>query len=300
MMVSFIDQHRAAYGVEPICAQAPIAPSTYYEHKAREAKPERLPRRARRDVEISAQIRRVYDKNFQVYGARKIWRQLARERVTVARCTIERLMRRLGLQGVVRGGKRRTTISRDQTEYPADLVKRQFVAIRPDQLWVADFTYVATWAGFVYAAFVIDAFSRRVIGWRVSRSMHTDLVLDALEQALWSRSGAKGVVHHSDRGSQYLSIRYTERLTQAGVEPSVGSVGDSYDNALAETIIGLYKTEVIHRRGPWRKLDDVEYATLEWVDWFNNRRLLEPTGNLPPAEFELLYYRQLDESAIAA
>jgi putative transposase len=300
MMMAFIDQHRAEYGVEPICAQLPIAPSTYYEHKAREAKPERLPQRLRRDVEISDQIRRVYDENFQVYGARKIWRQLVRERVAVARCTIERLMRRLGLQGVVRGGKRRTTIRRDQKDYPADLVKRQFVAIRPDQLWVADFTYVATWAGFVYAAFVIDVFSRRVIGWRVSRSMHTDLVLDAREQALWSRSRATGVVHHSDRGSQYLSIRYTERLTQAGAEPSVGSVGDSYDNALAETIIGLYKTEVIHRRGPWRKLDDVEYATLEWVDWFNNRRLLESIGNLPPSEFELLYYRQLEESASAA
>ena len=299
-MVSFIDQHRSEYGVEPICAQAPIAPSTYYEHKAREAQPEREPPRLRRDAEISGEIRRVYDDNFQVYGARKVWRRLGRDGIGVARCTVERLMRSLGLQGVVRGAKRRTTISRDQTEYPADLVKRQFTAVRPNQLWVADFTYVATWAGFVYVAFVIDVFSRRIIGWRVARSMHTDLVLDALEQALWSRSGAKGVVHHSDRGSQYLSIRYTERLTQAGVEPSVGSVGDSYDNSLAETIIGLYKTEVIHRRGPWQKLDDVEYATLEWVDWFNNRRLLEPTGNLPPAEFELLYYRQLDESAAAA
>lgn len=299
-MVSFINQHRSEYGVEPICSQLPIAPSTYYEHKAREAQPEREPPRLRRDAEMSGEIRRVYDDNFQVYGARKVWRQLGRDGIAVARCTVERLMRSLGLQGVVRGAKRRTTISRDQTEYPTDLVKRQFAAIRPDQLWVADFTYVATWAGFVYAAFVIDVFSRRVIGWRVSRSMHTDLVLDAFEQALWSRSGAKGVVHHSDRGSQYLSIRYTERLTQAGVEPSVGSVGDSYDNAMAETIIGLYKTEVIHRRGPWRKLDDVEYATLEWVDWFNNRRLLESIGNLPPAEFELLYYRQLDESAIAA
>jgi putative transposase len=209
-------------------------------------------------------------------------------------------MRRLGLQGVVRGGKRRTMIRGGQTEYPADMVKRQFVALRPDQLRVADFTYVATWAGFVYAAFVIDVFSRRIIGWRVSRSMQTDLLLDALEQALWSRSRAKGVVHHSDRGSQYLSIRYTERLRQAGAEPSVGSVGDSYDYSLAETIIGLYKTEVIHRRGPWRKLDDVEYATLEWVDWFNNRRLLESIGNLPPSEFELLYYRQFDESATAA
>ncbi len=299
-MGSFINQHRSEYGVEPICAQLPIAPATYYEHKTREESPARLPARIRRDVELSRDIRRLYDENFQVYGARKIWRQLGRERVAVARCTVERLMRRLGLQGVVRGGKRRTTIRGCQTEYPADLVKRQFVAIRPDQLWVADFTYVATWAGFVYAAFVIDVFSRRVIGWRVTRSMQTDLVLDALEQALWSRSRAKGVVHHSDRGSQYLSIRYTERLTQAGVEPPVGSVGDSYDNALAETIIGLYKTEVIHRRGPWRKLGDVEYATLEWVDWFNNRRLLESIGNLPPSEFELLYYRQLDESATAA
>jgi putative transposase len=299
-MVSFIDQHRAEYGVEPICAQLPIAPATYYEQKAREADPEREPPRVRRDVEISQEIQRVWDENFQVYGARKIWRQLCREGVAVARCSVERLMRSLGLQGAVRGGKRRTTISRDQTEYPADLVKRQFVAIRPNQLWVADFTYVATWAGFVYVAFVIDVFSRRIIGWRVARSMHTDLALDALEQALWARSGARGVIHHSDRGCQYLSIRYTERLKEAGVEPSVGSVGDSYDNALAESVIGLYKTEVIDHRGPWRNLDDVEYATLDWVDWFNNRRLLESIGNLPPAEFESMYYRQLDESAVAA
>ena len=299
-MVSFIDQHRAEYGVEPICAQLPIAPATYYEQKAREADPEREPPRVRRDVEISQEIRRVWDENFQIYGARKIWRQLCREGVAVARCSVERLLRSLGLQGAVRGGKRRTTISRDQTEYPVDLVKRQFVAMRPNQLWVADFTYVATWAGFVYVAFVIDVFSRRIIGWRVARSMRTDLVLDALEQALWARSGARGVIHHSDRGSQYLSIRYTERLKEAGVEPSVGSVGDSYDNALAESVIGLYKTEVIDHRGPWRNLDDVEYATLDWVDWFNNRRLLEPIGNLPPAEFESMYYRQLDESAVAA
>jgi transposase InsO family protein len=194
-MVSFIDQHRSEYGVEPICAQLPITPATYYEHKAREADPERLPPRGRRDVEISQEIQRVWDENFQVYGARKIWRQLCREGVTVARCSVERLMRSLGLQGVVRGGKRRTTISRDQTGYPADLVKRQFAAIRPNQLWVADFTYVATWAGFVYVAFVIDVFSRRIIGWRVARSMHTDLVLDALEQALWARSNSKGVIH---------------------------------------------------------------------------------------------------------
>ena len=299
-MVAFIDQHRAEYGVESICEQLPIAPSAYYEHKAREAEPERQPPRVRRDAEVECEIRRVYDDNFQVYGARKVWKQLCRDGVGVARCTVERLMRSLGLQGVVRGGKRRTTISRDRTDGPADLVKRQFTATHPNELWVADFTYVATWAGFVYVAFVIDVFSRRIIGWRVARSMQTDLVLDALEQALWARSGAEGVVHHSDRGCQYLSIRYTERLKEAGVEPSVGSVGDSYDNALAESVIGLYKTEVIHHRGPWRNLDEVEYATLVWIDWFNKRRLLEPIGHVPPAEFESMYDRQQDESAAAA
>ncbi len=249
-MVSFIDAHRAAYGVESICAQLPIAPSQYYAHKAREAEPTRLPPRLLRDRLLAQEIRRVYEENFRVYGARKVWRQLGREGQVVARCTVERLMRALGLQGVVRGRKCRTTISDDSAEGPLDRVNRQFQASRPNQLWVADFTYVATWAGFVYVAFVIDVFARRIIGWRVARSMHTELVLDALEQALWSRSGTKGVVHHSDRGGQYLSIRYSERLAEAGVEPSVGSVGDSYDNALAETIIGLYKTEVIHRRGP--------------------------------------------------
>jgi putative transposase len=299
-MVSFINQYRGEYGVEPICRQLPIAPSTYYEHQARTAEPERLPPRRQREAELSPEIRRVYQENFQVYGARKIWRQLGREQITVARCTVERLMRALGLQGVVRGKKRCTTISENEACFPADRVKRQFTATRPNQLWVADFTYVATWAGFVYVAFVIDVFARRIIGWRVARSMQTDLVLDALEQALWSRSGAKGVIHHSDRGSQYLSIRYSERLAEAGVEPSVGSVGDSYDNALMETIIGLYKAEVIHRRGPWRQLDDVEYATLEWVDWFNHRRLLTSIGNLPPAEVELMYDRQHRESATAA
>jgi transposase InsO family protein len=299
-MVSFIDQHRDEYGVEPICEQLPIAPATYYEHKARAKEPARLPPRVRRDVELAREIRRVWDENFQVYGARKVWLQLGREEITVARCTVERLMRSLGLQGVVRGSKCRTTIRDDGAAYPADRVQRQFSATRPNQLWVADFTYVATWAGFAYVAFVIDVFSRRVIGWRVARWMRTELVLDALEQALWSRSGAKGVIHHSDRGSQYVSIRYSERLAQAGVEPSVGSVGDSYDNALAETIIGLYKAEVIHCRGPWRGLDDVEYATLEWVDWFNNRRLLTSIGNIPPAELEMMYNLQLEESATAA
>jgi putative transposase len=299
-MVSFIDAHRAVYGVESICAQLPIAPSQYYEHKAREAEPARLPPRLRRDRLLAQEISRVYEENFQVYGARKVWRQLGREGFVVARCTIERLMRQLGLHGVVRGRKCRTTIADDHAERPLDRVNRQFLASQPNELWVADFTYVATWTGFVYVAFVVDVFARRIIGWRVARSMHAELVLDALEQALWSRSGIKGVVHHSDRGSQYLSIRYSERLADAGAEPSVGSVGDSYDNALAETIIGLYKAEVIHRRGPWRHIDAVEYATLEWVDWFNHRRLLEPIGNVPPAELELAYCRQQEELATAA
>jgi transposase InsO family protein len=299
-MVSFIDAHRAKHGVEPICAQLPIAPSTYYESKAREADPARLPARARRDIELSGEIRRVYDENFLVYGARKIWRQLNREQIPVARCTVERLMRSLGLQGVMRGRSCQTTISDDAADRPADLVNRQFVATRPNQLWVADITFVATWTGFVYVAFVIDVFARRIVGWRVANSLRTDLVLDALEQALCSRTGTQGLIHHSDRGCQYLSIRYTERLAEAGVDASVGSVGDSYDNALAETINGLYKTEVIRHRGPWRNIDAVEYATLEWVDWFNHRRLLEPIGDIPPAELEQAYYRQLEESAMAA
>jgi transposase InsO family protein len=299
-MVSFIDEHRAAYGVESICAQLPIAPSMYYEHKARQANAEHLPARVRRDRALITEIRRVHEENFRVYGARKVWRQLGREGQVVARCTIERLMRVLGLQGVVRGRKRRTTFSDDRAERPLDRVNRQFRASRPNELWVADFTYVATWTGFVYVAFVIDVFARRIIGWRVARSMQTELVLDALEQALWARSEAKGVIHHSDRGCQYLSIRYTERLAEAGAEPSVGSVGDSYDNALAETIIGLYKTEVIHQRGPWRHVDAVEYATLEWVDWFNHRRLLESIGNVPPAELETSYYQSTGQLLMAA
>jgi transposase InsO family protein len=299
-MVSFIDEHRSKYGVESICTQLPIAPSMYYEHKARQAEPARLPERVRRDSELSLEIQRVYAENFEVYGARKVWRQLHREEFDVARCTVERLMRSMGLQGVVRGKRCRTTIADDSADRPLDRVNRQFYAVRPNQLWVADFTYVATWAGFVYVAFVVDVFARRIVGWRVARSMHTDLVLDALEQALWARSTPQGLIHHSDRGSQYLSIRYSERLAEVGIEPSVGSIGDSYDNALAETIIGLYKTEIIHRRGPWRTLDAVEYATLGWVDWFNNRRLLESIGNVPPAELEMAYYRQHEESAMAA
>ena len=300
MMVSFIDAHRGEHGVEPICAQLPIAPSTYYEHKTRETDPDRLPWRTQRDRALKTEIQRVWEENFRVYGARKVWRQLKREGFGVARCTVERLMGVLGLQGAVRGKLCKTTIPDDAADRPADLVNRQFSAERPDQLWVADMTYVATWTGFVFVAFVIDVFSRRIVGWRVASSMKTDLVLDALEQALWARNKPKGLIHHSDRGSQYLSIRYTERLAEAGVESSVGSRGDSYDNALAETINGLYKTEVIHRRGPWRHRDGVEYATLEWVDWFNKRRLLEPIGNVPPAEFEAAYYRQQSESAMVA
>jgi transposase InsO family protein len=299
-MVSFIDAHRTTYGVESICAQLPIAPSLYYEHKAREVEPARLQPRLQCDRMLALKIRRVYDENFHVYGARKVWRQLGREDIVVARCTVERLMRSLSLQGAVRGRKCRTTIADKSAERPLDLVKRQFQASRPNELWVADFTYVATWAGFVYVAFVIDVFARRIIGWRVARSMHAELVLDALEQALWARSGTQGVVHHSDRGSQYLSIRYSERLAEAKAQPSVGSIGDSYDNALAETIIGLYKTEVIHRRGPWRHLEAVEYATLEWIDWFNHRRLLEPIGNVPPAELESSYYQSTSQLPMAA
>ena len=299
-MVSFIDAHRDAHGVEPICRMLPIAPSQYYEHKARQANPELLPQRAKRDTALREQIQRVWDANFQVYGARKVWRQLHREETLVARCTVERLMRQMGLQGAIRGRKFKTTIPDDTAARPADLVQRNFTATRPNQLWVSDLTYVATWNGFVYVAFVIDVFARKIVGWRASRSLRTDLALDALEQALYARPLLEPLVHHSDRGVQYLSFRYTERLVEAGIEPSVGSVGDSYDNALAESVIGLYKTEVIQRRGPWRHLEAVEFATLEWVDWFNNRRLLEPIGNIPPAEFELMYYRSQQTPAMAA
>jgi putative transposase len=299
-MVSFVDDHRASYGVEPICAMLPIAPSTYYERKGQQAYRERLSARARRDLELQPEIRRVWEENFRVYGARKVWRQLNREGIPVARCTVERLMGGSGLSGAVRGRKFKTTIADDTAARPADLVCREFSASRPNQLWVSDLTYVATWQGFVYVAFVIDVFSRMIVGWRASRSLRTDLALDALEQALWARPDTHRLVHHSDRGVQYLSIRYTERLAEAGIEPSVGSVGDSYDNALAESVIGLYKTEVIRRRGPWRNLEAVEFATLEWIDWFNNRRLLEPIGNVPPAELEELYYRSQKAQAQVA
>ena len=301
-MIAFIDEHRATYGVEPICRVLPIAPSTYHAHAARRADPKRLPARVRSDAVLMVEIRRVYEANFRVYGVRKVWRQLAREGIVVARCTVARLMRRMDLQGVVRGRKVRTTMPDPAAACPLDRVNRQFRAPAPNRLWVSDFTYVATWAGFVYVAFVIDTFARRIVGWRVSRTAHASFVLDALEQALHERRpvGGGGLVHHSDRGSQDLALRDTERLAEAGIEPSVGSVGDSYDNALAETINGLYKAEVIHRRGPWRSLEAVEFATLEWVDWFNHRRILAPIGNVPPAEAEARYYAQIEDLALAA
>jgi putative transposase len=245
-------------------------------------------------------IRRVWEANFRVYGARKVWKQLNREQIRIAKCTTERLMQRLGIQGIRRGKAYKTTIPDDAAARPADLVQREFTATRPNQLWVADITYVATWRGVVYVAFVVDVFARFIVGWRVWNSLRTDLVLDALEQALYARTGTEGLVHHSDHGSQYLSIRYTERLAEAGLQASVGSVGDSYDNALAETMFGLFKSEVVWPRGPWKNLEEVEYATLEWVDWFNNRRLLEPIGDIPPAEFEQAYYDQMEGQAIAA
>ena len=301
-MIAFIDDHREAYGVEPIGKVLPIAPSTYHAHAAKRADPAKLSARAKHDAALMPEVQRVFEENFRVYGVRKVWRQLKREGQEVARCTVARLMQTMGLQGVIRGKPVRTTISDKAAPCPLDHVNRQFKAPRPNALWVSDFTYVATWTGFVYVAFVIDAYARRIVGWRVSRTAHAGFVLDALEQALHDRRPMhRGrLVHHSDRGSQYVSIKYTERLAEAGVEPSVGSVGDSYDNALADTINGLYKTEVIHRRGPWRSFEAVEFATLEWVDWFNSRRLLEPIGDIPPAEAEARYYAMLEEQPIAA
>jgi putative transposase len=301
-MKAFIDEHRAVYGVEPICRVLPIAPSTYRAHAARRADPEKASAREKRDALLRPEIRRVWKDNFRVYGVRKVWRQLVREGFDVARCTVARLMKQMGIEGIVRGKKVRTTIPDKAAPCPMDRVNRQFRAPAPNMLWVSDFTYVSTWSGFVYVAFVIDAFARRIVGWRASQSARADFVLDALEQALHERRPLNrgGLVHHSDRGGQYVSIHYTERLAEAGIEPSVGSVGDSYDNALAETVIGLFKTEVIHRSGPWRSLDAVEFATLEWVDWFNNRRLLEPIGNIPPAEAEARFHADLEVTDIAA
>ena len=299
-MVTFIDDHREEYGVEPICAVLPIAPSTYYGYKAREADPALRSARAHRDEELCVEIQRVWETNFRVYGVRKVWRQLRREGFTVARCTVARLMREMGLSGAVRGRRFKTTIPDDNADRPLDLVQRDFSAERPNQLWVSDLTYVATWRGFVYVAFVIDAFSRRIVGWRVSNSLGSDLALDALEHAIYERDevARDRLIHHSDRGVQYLSIRYTERLAEAGIEPSVGSKGDSYDNALAESVIGLFKTEVIRQQGPWRTLEDVEFAVLEWVWWFNHHRLLEPLGYLPPAEYEEVFYSRREAQVL--
>ena len=285
-MVTYVDEHKGQFGVEPICKVLPIAPSTYYTHRSLQYALERRSTRAKRDDDLKHEIQRVWDDNFRVYDVRKVWRQLKRESHVVARCTVARLMRDLGLRGVVRGRRVKTTVPDDLLDRPLDRVNRQFDISRPNALWVADLTYVATWREFIYVAFVIDAYARRIVGWRISSSLQTSLALDSLEQALYDRQKGETeeLIHHSDRGVQYLSIRYAERLQDVGIEPPVGSVGDSDDNALAETINGLYKTEVIRQQGPWRNIEEVEFATLTWVDWFSNRRLIEPIGNVPPAK----------------
>ncbi len=305
-MIGYIDRYRVEFGVEPICrvltsAGARIAPSTYYAAKHR-----RPAARAVRDAQLKMQIQRVYEENFEVYGAYKVWRQLGREGIAVARCTVERLMRELGLRGVVRGRPktRRTTMAQLGAERPADLVRRDFTAAAPNRLGVADLTYVGTWTGFCYAAFVIDVYSRRIVGWRCANHLRTDLALDALEMAIWTRRREQdgelgGLVHHSDRGVQYLAVRYTERLADAGAVTSVGSRGDSYDNALAETTIGLFKTEVIERRGPWRTVTQVESALAAWVDWYNHRRLHGACGDIPPVEYEQRYHHRPEQDPAA-
>ncbi|HBP9056259.1 TPA: IS3 family transposase, partial [Escherichia coli] len=286
-MMPLLDKLRGQYGVGPVCSELHIAPSTYYHCQQQRHHPDKRSARAQHDDWLKREIQRVYDENHQVYGVRKVWRQLLREGIRVARCTVARLMAVMGLAGVLRGKKVRTTISRKAVA-AGDRVNRQFVAERPDQLWVADFTYVSTWRGFVYVAFIIDVFAGYIVGWRVSSSMETTFVLDALEQALWARRPS-GTVHHSDKGSQYVSLAYTQRLKEAGLLASTGSTGDSYDNAMAESINGLYKAEVIHRKS-WKNRAEVELATLTWVDWYNNRRLLERLGHTPPAEAEKAYY----------
>ncbi len=301
-MIAFIDDHRQAYGVEPICRLLAIAPSTYYAHLARRADPSKRSRRDVRDQVLCDHIQRIWQENFEVYGARKVWRQLAREGVKAARCTVERLMYRMGLKGALRGKTIRTTVRDPNLSCPKDHVNRNFHADRPNTLWVSDFTYVSTATGFVYVAFIVDVFARYIVGWKVSRSLKADFVLDALEQALNERQPLRrsGLIHHSDRGVQYVSIRYTDRLLEAGIEASVGSVGDSYDNALAETINGLYKAELIHRKASWKGLSDIELATLEWVDWFNKRRIHQSIGYVPPAEAEARYYAKPNEHAKVA
>jgi putative transposase len=295
-----MEAHVESYGVEPMCRVLQIAPSTWHEHARRKADPDLRSMRAKEDDRLCKEIARVHAANFGVYGARKVWLQLTREGISVGRDRVARLMVRLGLEGVVRGKVIRTTVPDKASICPFDLVNRRFHAPAPNRLWVSDFTYVSTWSGFVYVAFVIDVYARRIVGWRVSRTATAGFVLDALEQALHARRPTDSLIHHSDRGSQYVSIRYTERLAEAGIEPSVGSVGDSYDNALAESVIGLFKTEVVHRLGPWKSFEPVEYKTLEWVDWFNHQRLLEPIGNIPPAEAETNYYAALEPTRMAA
>ena len=301
-MIAFIDDQRATVGVESICKVLPIAPSTYYARLAVRADPAKASTRIQRDAELKPKIQKVWDDNWRVYGICKAWRQLKREGVDVARCTVARLMANMGLRGIVRGKSLKTTVYDASIPCPRDKVNRQFRAAAPNTLWVSDFTYVSTWAGFAYVAFITHTFANRIVGWRVSRSAKTDFVRDALEQALYARCpNINGkLTHHSDRGSQYVSIRYTERLAEAGIEPSVGSVGDAYDNALAETINGLYKTEVIRRRSSWKTVEDVEMETLKWVDWFNDRRLLEPIGYISPAEAEDNYYAMMDNAKMAA
>lgn len=295
-MIGFIEEHRSNWGVEPMCKVLPIAQSTYYAHAAVSKNPGLASKRAKRDAVLSPEVERVWKQNHKVYGIRKVWHQLQREKFDIARCTVARLMKGLGIQGVIRGKAQKTTVPDKNLPCPKDKVNRKFRAPAPNMLWVSDFTYVATWQGFVYVAFIIDTFADKIVGWRVSSSPKTDFVLDALEQALHDRRPVHkgGLIHHSDRGGQYLSIRYTERLALAGIEPSVGSVGDSYDNALAETINGLYKAEVIHRLGPWKSMAAVEWETLKWVDWFNNRRLMAPIGYIPPKEAEERYYENLN------
>jgi putative transposase len=299
--VKFIDTHKGRFGVAPICRVlsehgCKIAPSTYYDAKDRP-----LSKRALRDAELKVEIARVHATNYGVYGPRKVWLQLNREGIEVARCTVERLMNVLGLQGIRRGKKWKTTTADPAAARPADLVQRRFNPTRPNALWVADFTYVATWVGVVYVAFVIDAYARRILGWRTATSMRTQLVLDALEQAVWlrRREGADlaGLVHHTDAGAQYTSIAFTERLAAIGVSPSIGTVADAYDNALAETVVGLYKTELINPNKPWKTIEEVEIATLHYIDWFNNTRLYEENGDIPPVELEQAYYRQHRHSA---
>nr|WP_249819212.1 IS3 family transposase [Escherichia coli] len=296
-MMPLLDKLREQYGVGPLCSELHIAPSTYYHCQQQRHHPDKRSARAQRDNWLKKEIQRVYDENHKVYGVRKVWRQLLREGIRVARCTVARLMAVMGLAGVLRGKKVRTTISRKAVA-AGDRVNRQFVAERPDQLWVADFTYVSTWQGFVYVAFIIDVFAGYIVGWRVSSSMETTFVLDALEQALWARRPS-GTVHHSDKGSQYVSLAYTQRLKEAGLLASTGSTGDSYDNAMAESINGLYKAEVIHRKS-WKNRAEVELATLTWVDWYNNRRLLERLGHTPPAEAEKAYYASIGNDDLAA